>query len=170
MIFDRFKPGSFEGARLERDRDRLEVRMLTLVLTCRFVYDLVEPVLFGLSPHKEFPIQKVLAESPTLLSAVFMLALLLALPMFFTLLFPSPGRLARRMPRRLACYAAAIATVTWFYLSTLALTLDFVTVPWVYLRNGCWSLVLAGLFALSLNAQQVRALHSKARYEAQITR
>ena len=170
MNFNRFTPSGFEAARQERERDRIEVRLLTLVLTCRFVYDLIEPVLFGLSPHKEFPIQRVLAMSPTLLTSVFIGALLLALPMFFTLLFPTPARLARRMPRRLACYAAVMATVTWFYLSTLALTLDYVTVPWVYLRNGTWSLVLAGLYALSLNAQQVRALHSKARYEAQITR
>lgn len=172
MIIDRFSSGSFEMARLERERDRVEVRVLTLVLTSRFLYDLLEPVLFALSANDGSPFQRVMALShmPFALSAVFICSLLFALPMWFSLLLAPAHRLARRLPRRLACYAAVAATVTWFYLSTLALSLEFATLPWIYVRNGCWSLVMAALYALSLNAQQVRALHSKARYEAQITR
>lgn len=172
MMSNRFSESTFEAARLERDRDRIEVRVLTLVLTSRFLYDLLEPVLFALSAQDGSPFQRVMALShvPFALSVVFIAALVLTLPMWLSLLLAPSRRLANRMPRRLACYAAIAATVTWFYLSTIALSLEFATLPWVYVRNGLWSLVMAGLYALSLNAQQVRALHSKARYEAQITR
>lgn len=174
MIFNRFGVPEHRtmAAVPARERDRVEVRVLTLVLTSRFLYDLLEPVLFALHATVGSPFQRVLALShvPLALSVVFICALLLALPMWFSLLFAPVTKLASRLPRRLACYAAITATVTWFYLSALAVSLDLTTLPWVYLRNGCWSLVMAGLYALSLNAQQVRALHSKARYEAQIYR
>jgi hypothetical protein len=176
MIFNRFGVPEHKvplmASMASRERDRVEVRVLSLVLTSRFLYDLLEPVLFALNAAEGSPFQQVLtlSQMPFALSAVFVCALVLALPMWLSLLFAPVARLSWRLPRRLACHAANIATVTWFYLVALSVSLDFSTLPWVYLRNGCWSLVMAGIYALSLNAQQVRALHSKARYEAQVYR
>jgi hypothetical protein len=178
MIFNRFGVPQHKGASMPmaavpaRDRDRVEVRVLTLVLSTRFLYDLLEPVLFAVTAADGSPFHRMLAQSHVqlVLSVVFFSALLLALPMWLSLLFAPVTRLAHRLPRRLACYAATIATVTWFYLSALSVSLDYTVLPWVYVRNGCWSLVMAGIYALSLNAQQVRALYSKARYEAQVYR
>jgi hypothetical protein len=85
-------------------------------------------------------------------------ALVLALPHAIALLF-FPRTLATRWPRKAATLAAAIVTVTWCYLAILSMPLDAGPLVWLYLRQAVESVGLAFLYAISLNAQLLRALY-----------
>ena len=142
-----------------REQDRLEVRLLTIYVTLAFANDLVGPItyIYQIAPSMLFKVAS-LSHAAVGIGALFVLALLLVLPHAFALVF-LPRSLALRWPRKLACLAAALTALTWFYLAVLAVPLDAGPLSFLYGRQSLESLFLALLFAVSLNAQQLRKLH-----------
>ncbi|HET7155703.1 MAG TPA: hypothetical protein VFI87_10100 [Hyphomicrobiaceae bacterium] len=141
-------------------QDRLEVRLLTLYITYEFINGLIGPITFiyGLEPSLLHKVA-ALSHGSWLVGVMFIAALLLAVPHAVALLF-FPKTLAVRWPRKLATAAAAIVALTWAYLSILAIPLDMgMQLFWVFLRQAFESMALAFLYAISLNAQLLRALN-----------
>lgn len=140
-------------------QDRLEVRLLTLYITYVFINGLIGPIacIYSLEPSL---IHKVaaLSHGSWLVGAMFLAALVLALPHALALLL-FPNTLAARWPRRLATMAAAIATLAWAYMAILSLPLDMGQLFWLFLRQAFEAVGLAFLYAISLNAQLLRALN-----------
>lgn len=140
-------------------QDHLEVRLLTMYIAYVFINSLIGPIthIYQL-PSSE--LYKVASQSPSswAVGAMFCVALVLALPHAIALLF-FPRTLAARWPRKAATLAAAIVTVTWSYLAILSMPLDAGPLVWLYLRQAVESVGLAFLYAISLNAQLLRALH-----------
>lgn len=143
------------------EQDRLEVRLLTLYITLSFINDLVGPIcyVYQLAPSLLFKVAS-LSHGGWLVGALFIAALLLALPHCIALI-AFPRSLGCRLPRQLATGAAALVTLTWGYLAVLAMPLDAGPLSLLYLRQAVESLGLAALYALSLNAQQLRAIASR---------
>jgi hypothetical protein len=140
-------------------QDRLEVRLLTIYVTLSFANDLVGPItyIYQVAPSMLFKVAS-LAHATGVIGLLFIVSLVLMLPHVFSLLF-LPRKLGCRWPRKLACLAAAISSLTWFYLAVLASPLDMGPLSLLYGRQGLESLFLSLLFAVSLNAQQLRSLH-----------
>lgn len=140
-------------------QDHLEVRLLTMYLTWAFINNLVGPItyVYGLAPSLLHQVA-AMSHGSWLVGALFVSALLLALPHAVALLF-LPGTMALRWPRKLATLAAVIVTLTWCYLGVLALPLDVGPLSWLYFRQGLESIGLAFLYAISLNAQLLRAIN-----------
>ena len=140
-------------------QDRLEVRLLTIYVTLAFANDLVGPItyIYQVAPSMLFKVA-ALAHATWVIGALFLAALLMVLPHAFALVF-LPRSLSCRWPRKLACLAAAVTALTWFYLAVLARPLDAGPLPFLYGRQSVESLFLSLLFAVSLNAQQLRRLH-----------
>lgn len=99
-----------------------------------------------------------MAHSGNLIGLLFVVALLLTLPHAFSLIF-LPRHLGCRWPRKLACAAAGLSAVIWFYLAVLAAPLDVGPLAVLYGGHVIQSVFLALLFAMSLNAQQLRNLY-----------
>lgn len=140
-------------------QDHLEVRLLTLYLTWSFINNLVGPItyVYGLAPSLLYQVA-AMSHGEWLVGAMFVIALLLAIPHAVALLF-FPRTLAVRWPRKCATLAAVLVTVTWCYLGVLALPLDLGPLSWLYFRQGLESVGLAFLYAISLNAQLLRAIN-----------
>lgn len=141
------------------DQDRVEVRLLSLVLTGSFLNDLVEPIFYIATVHDSM-IYRVacLTHTPWAVVAIFAAAALVALPHFVALLC-MPRFLACRAPRKMACAAACAASLLWAYLGTLALPLDAGALPFLYWRACLGALVIAAVYGFSLNSQQLRILN-----------
>lgn len=139
-------------------QDHLEVRLLTMYLTLAFINDLVGPItyIYQLSPSMLYKVAS-LSHGSWAVGAMFCAALALALPHALALVF-FPRTLATRWPRKAATLAAAIVTVTWCYLAILSLPMDAGPLFWLYMRQAVESVGLAFLYAISLNAQLLRAL------------
>lgn len=139
-------------------QDHLEVRLLTMYLTLSFINDLVGPItyIYQLAPSLLYKVAS-LSHGSWAVGAMFCVALVLALPHAFALVF-FPRTLAVRWPRKAATLAAVIVTVTWCYLAILSLPMDAGPLFWLYLRQAVESVALAFLYAISLNAQLLRAL------------
>ena len=139
-------------------QDRLEVRLLTLYLTWQFINSLVGPItyIYGVQPSLLHQVA-ALSHGEWLVGALFGAALMLAMPHAIALLC-LPRTLAIRWPRKCATLAAVLVTVTWCYLGVLALPLDLGPLAWLYFRQGLESVGLAFLYAISLNAQLLRAI------------
>lgn len=144
------------------EQARIEVRLLSIVLTSSFLYDLLEPVLYFFSVGTS-TLHRVMAMShmPGVIVAVFITAMLVTVPLWLSLVFTPTAGLAERLPRWLACQAAVVATMCWMYLAVLALPLDYGPLSWFYARNALGALIMAAVYALSLNAQQVRQLKER---------
>lgn len=140
-------------------QDHLEVRLLTMYLTLSFINDLVGPItyIYQLSPSLLYKVAS-LSHGSWAVGAMFCAALVLAVPHAVALIF-FPRTLATRWPRKAATLAAVIVTVNWCYLAILSLPLDAGPLVWLYLRQAAESVALAFLYAISLNAQLLRALH-----------
>lgn len=140
-------------------QDHLEVRLLTIYLTVVFINGLVGPItyIYGLAPSLLYRVAQM-SHGTWLVGAMFVSALILALPHAVCLVF-FPKTLAMRWPRKAATLAAAIVTLTWAYLAILALPLDAGPLFWLYLRQAGESIGLAFLYAISLNAQLLRAIN-----------
>lgn len=140
-------------------QDHLEVRLLTMYLTWSFINNLIGPItyVYGLAPSLLYQVA-AMSHGEWLVGALFVLALVLALPHAVALVF-MPQTLAVRWPRKLATMAAVIVTVTWCYLGVLAMPLDVGPLSWLYFRQGLESVGLAFLYAISLNAQLLRAIN-----------
>lgn len=141
------------------EQDRLEVRLLTIYVTLSFANDLIGPItyIYQIAPSMLFKVAS-LARATGFVGSLFVVALLLMLPHAVALVF-FPRSLACRWPRKAACLAAAITSLTWFYLAVLAVPLDSGPLSFLYGRQAMESLFLSLLFAVSLNAQQLRKLH-----------
>lgn len=141
-------------------QDRLEVRLLTLYLTWSFINDLAGPItyVFGLAPSLLYQVAAI-SHGPWFIGGAFILALVLALPHAIALVF-FPGTLHMRLPRRLATAAACLVMVTWGYLAVQSLRLDVGLLHWLYLRQAIESGALGFLYAVSLNAQLLRAIYA----------
>lgn len=140
-------------------QDHLEVRILTLYVTVSFINDLIGPItyIYQLTPSLLYRVA-ALSHGAWAVGAMFVLALLLALPHAVALLF-FPRTLDTRWPRKLATLSAAIVTLTWAYLAVLSLPLDAGPLFWLYMRQAADSIGLAFIYAISLNAQLLRAIH-----------
>jgi hypothetical protein len=140
-------------------QDHLEVRLLTMYLTLSFINDLVGPItyIYQLTPSLLYKVAS-LSHGSWAVGVMFGAALVLALPHAVALIF-FPRTLATRWPRKAATLAAVIVTVTWCYLAILSMPLDAGPLVWLYLRQAVESVGLAFLYAISLNAQLLRALY-----------
>lgn len=140
------------------DQDRAEVRLRTAVLVLLFSAHMLEPAIYALSVGDSMLFKVVrMSWSPALtLSAFFSSAAMMA-PLLFSLMF-LPRLLHCRAPRQLACAGAAMAAVLWGYCGTLALPMDSGALPRIYWFRSAADLLVAGVFALSLNNQLIRSL------------
>lgn len=152
-------------------QDRLEVRLLTLYITYVFINGLIGPItyIYSLEPSLLYKVA-ALSHGSWLVGAMFVAALCLALPHAFALVF-LPRTLAVRWPRKLATIAAVLVMLAWAYLAVLALPMDAGPLFWLYLRQAIEAVGLAFLYAVSLNAQLLRALYKAMQtHEAQAGR
>lgn len=140
-------------------QDRLEVRLLTLYITYVFINGLVGPItyIYDLEPSLLHKVAS-LSHGSWLVGAMFVAAVALALPHTVALIC-FPKTLGIRWPRKLATAAAALAALTWAYLAILAIPLDSGPLFWLYVRQVGEALGLAFIYAISLNAQLLRALY-----------
>ncbi|NDZ11477.1 hypothetical protein C7T35_01470 [Variovorax sp. WS11] len=143
------------------EQDRIEVRMLTLMLTGFFMGNLLQGTIYILAIETS-TLHRVAAmtHASWLVAVLFASAALATLPHVVSLLF-LPRLLAHRLPRKMACFAAMGTAVLWFYLSALARPLDAGPLTLLYICSGLGALVIAGIFGMSLNAQQLRNLAEK---------
>ncbi len=142
-----------------QQQDHLEVRLLTMFVTLVFINGLIGPItyVYGLAPSLLYKVA-AMSHGGELVGAMFVVGLVLAIPHAVALMF-FPRALSKRWPRKLATLAAVIVTVTWCYLGVLALPLDAGPLPWLYFRQALESVGLAFLYAISLNAQLLRAIN-----------
>lgn len=142
-------------------QDRLEVRLLSLYITCSFINDQLGPITYVLKlpPSMLYRVAN-LAHTSWLVGAMFITALVLALPHAIALL-AFPSTLEVRWPRKCATLAASIVMVTWGYLAVLAMPIDAGPLFWLYIRQAIDSAGLAFIYAISLNAQLLRSLVRK---------
>lgn len=138
-----------------------EVRLYAMVLTGSFLWDEAEPIFYILSvPTSTFNKVVAMTHAPDFVAALLCLAFVATLPHFLALLI-FPKLMGRRLPRVLACSAAVVLALIYFYLANLAWPLDIGPLPWLYMRAGLGALVMAFLYAVSLNAQQLRSLAAR---------
>lgn len=144
-------------------QDRLEVRLLSMYITFSFINDQLGPITYVLKlPPSMLYKVATLAHTSWLVGAMFAVAVVLALPHAIALL-AFPRTLAVRWPRKCATLAASIVMVTWGYLAVLAMPVDAGPLFWLYIRQAIDSAGLAFIYAISLNAQLLRALVHKGR-------
>lgn len=148
------------------EQDRIEVRVLTLVLTFFFMGHLLQAAIYILAIETS-TLHRVaaLTHASWLVVALFAAAAAATLPHIVSLLF-LPRLLAHRLPRKMACFAAMGTAVLWFYLAALARPLDGGPLTLIYICSGLGALVIAGIFGVSLNAQQLRNLAERLFHEA----
>jgi hypothetical protein len=148
------------------EQDRIEVRILTLVLTAFFMGHLLQAVIYILAIDTS-TLHRVAAmtHASWLVMVLFGAAALATLPHIVSLMF-LPRLLAHRLPRKMACFAAMGTAVLWFYLAALARPLDAGPLTLIYICSGLGALVVAGIFGVSLNSQQLRNLAEKLFHEA----
>jgi hypothetical protein len=141
---------------LPHNQDRAEVRLLSLIVTGTFFYNLLEPAWYIASLNTG-AMHKIANMSGYLWWVVgaFVLAGVMTLPHLLSLaLFPQ--WLACRFPRKMATYAALIAAFLWGFLATLAMPVDIKGLVLLYWLNSLGSLVVGGVYGFSLNSQQLR--------------
>ncbi|AMM23156.1 hypothetical protein [Variovorax sp. PAMC 28711] len=139
------------------EQNRIEVRLLTIFVTLSFMNDLIGPVMYILQiPASTLFKVAALGHYSWLVGGMFVVSILLTIPHFVSLLV-LPRLLSCRTPRLMACGAAVISALTWIYLAVLAQPLDFAgPISVLYGRQSFESLFLALIYAVSLNAQQLR--------------
>lgn len=143
---------------LPRNQDRTEVRILAAIVTGGFGYFMAEPVMYAWSVDTSLLLKVTfLAGHPTLVLLLMALCVALLVPHFVSLLV-LPRFLDCRAPRLMAFAGALGACVIWFYLADLARPLDVGPLPYLYLGRSFANLVMAAVFAFSLNSQQLREM------------
>jgi len=141
---------------LPHNQDRAEVRLQASFITAVFLLLLAEPIYYIFTvPDAMLTRVTSLAWSRWCVVGSFGLCFLGAVPHLFTLLF-RPDLLAVRHPRRWAAGAAVGAAVTWMVLANMAVPLDVGGVEGAYVIRAVVCLFIAGIFAVSVNAQQMR--------------
>jgi hypothetical protein len=143
---------------LPLDQDKWEVRFGMGVITGFFIGDLLRTAIYILMV-KISPIAKVadLTRAPELLAGICILAALLAVPHLWALTF-RPSELQKMNARRFATYGAAIAVLFWIYVAGWSMPMDIGLASIMYWAKAFGSLVIAFMYAKSINSQQNREL------------
>lgn len=143
------------------EQDRIEVRLLTLTLTGFFVGNLLQAAIYIVAIESSTLYRvAALTHAPWVLVMLFAAAALATLPHLVSLAC-LPRLLDHRLPRKMACFAAMGTAVLWFYLAALSRPLDLGPLTLLYICSGLGALLIAGIFGVSLNAQQLRILAEK---------
>lgn len=138
------------------DQDRTEVRLQAGFITAVFLLLLFEPIFYIFAvPNALITRVSSLAYSPWCVIGAFGLAVVFTLPHLWTLMF-RPDLLGRKVFRRWATFSALGAAVTWMVLANMAVRLDFGGLHWAYAIRAFVALFIGGIFAFSVNAQQMR--------------
>jgi hypothetical protein len=147
------------AASLPSDQNKAEVRIYAALLTIAFISFLMgEPLIYLLSVPDAMIIRVAsLAPSQWSIVAAFAICLFVTIPHLCSLLF-APGSLSSRWPRRFATYGGIGCAVTWIYLGNLAIPLDTGSLEIGYFLRSAFSLLMAGAYAFSMNAQQGREI------------
>lgn len=141
---------------LPRNQDRAEVRLQASFITAAFLLLLAEPIFYiFFVPDALISRVSSIAYSRWCVVGAFGLAFAAALPHLFTLIF-KPDILHRKCFRTAAAWAAIVAACTWMVLANRAVRLDVGGLEWAYGIRAMVSLFIGGIFAFSVNAQQMR--------------
>lgn len=140
---------------------RFEVRLYSTWIAGAFLNDVLDPVIY-IARVPMSTLHKVvgMTGASAFVIAVFLLAALATLPHLWTLVV-RPQSLGSTWPRRWACAAASAVSLVWFYLAVIAHPLDAGPLALLYGRECVGSLALAFLYAVSLNAQQLRQIANR---------
>lgn len=139
-------------------QDHLEVRLLAMYITVEFINSLIGPLtyIYQLTPSLIYQVAARSGNSSAV-AAMFAIALALAAPHAVALIC-FPRTLALRWPRKLATLAACVVALAWAYLAVLSFPLDAGPLFWLYVREVASAMGLAFIYAISLNAQLLRAI------------
>lgn len=138
------------------DQDRAEVRLQAGFIALVFMLLLAEPVFYIFTvPDALISRVSAMAYSRWCVVGAFGVAFLGAVPHLYTLIF-RPDLLNHKAFRTAAAFSAVIAAITWIVLANRAVRLDVGALEWVYAIRALVSLCIAGIFAFSVNAQQMR--------------
>lgn len=144
-------------AKMPADQDRAEVRIYAAAMTVFFMFGCLSPAFFiFLVPASDVAITTRVTTIPSVMIAIsFLASAIMALPHLVSLV-GLPQHLRRREPRLWAIWGAAIAGLTWLYLGVTVEPLDFGDAPWAYWCKAIGCLLVAGVYAYSLNSQLLR--------------
>jgi hypothetical protein len=138
------------------DQDRAEVRMQAAFITTVFLLLLAEPIFYIFSvPDALISRVSSLAYSRWCVVGTFGIAFVAALPHLYTLVF-RPDLLDHKIYRSAAAFGAVLAGATWIVLANRAVRLDLGGLEWAYGIRAVAVLFIAGIFGVSVNAQQLR--------------
>lgn len=151
--------GAAPAARL--GDSRVEVRSLSFVVFALFFYQLAEPG-FYISSVSESLFYRVagLNHMRAPIAFAFFLAAALILPHLASLAF-FPDQLHRKLPRKLAAYAAIGGSFVWGFLGYKAWPLDYDWLSGICLLRAFIDLWLGVVLGISVNAQQAREAKEK---------
>lgn len=140
---------------LPKDQNRFEVRLAVAIITLFFIGGCGQAaVLIALRARTPLVSVACATQAPTLFALLFFLAGAATVPHLWALVF-QPERLADKGPRKLATAGTALASVLWLYLGNIAIPMD--VAQWVYFAKAfACILLVGGVYAFSLNSQQVR--------------
>lgn len=149
-----------------QQQDHLEVRLLAAYVTLEFLKSLIGPIVYILQLSPSLISQVALRSGhPDVIAGMFIAAGVLATPHALSLVF-LPRTLEVRWPRKFATLAACLVTLAWAYLAVLTFPLDVSPMFWLYVREAASNVALAFIYAVSLNAQLLRALYKALNHEA----
>lgn len=137
-------------SRMPKDQQRFEVRLYAAIVTFLFILSSAAPAMLVLFDPVKTPMH-------WFVSAMFWLSVALTIPHLFTLVF-MPRLLSRRKPRLLAVWGATIAAFVWLFLGVHADPTQYGEdpSPWFYWLRALGCLLVAAIYAWSLNNQQLR--------------
>lgn len=140
---------------LPTDQGRVEIRIMAAVITLFFIGGCIQPV-WLLVTQAPTPLVRIMMVSqvPIGVATLFLLAALAALPHLWALVL-HPEQLACKWPRKLATAGAALGSLLWIYVGNLSIPLDSPTLIYFLKSFGC-AVFVGGVYAFSLNSQQVR--------------
>ncbi|MCR6477517.1 transmembrane segment-containing protein [Variovorax phage VarioGold] len=138
------------------DQDRAEVRLQAAFITTVFLLLLAEPIFYVFGVPDSF-IGRVssMTYSRWCVIGAFSISFAAALPHLYTLVF-RPDLLDHKGYRRAAAFAAVLAGATWIVLANRAVQLDVGGLAWAYAIRAVSVFFIAGIFGVSVNAQQMR--------------
>lgn len=139
------------------NQDRVEVRIYAGAMTLLFFGWSMEAAVAG-ALIEQSPLYKIvsLTHYPLLMLSAFFLAALAVIPHLVSLI-AIPSILTCRWPRLIAFYGSCFSSVLWFYFANCARPLDYGELPYLYVARALMCMVVASVFAFSLNAQQLRS-------------
>lgn len=139
-----------------RDQDRAEVRVQAIFISAVYLLLLLEP-LYYIYTVPGAMIARVSSTAPSVwcITGSFALCFVAMLPHLWTLIF-RPDLLGQKRYRVWAAFAALGASVTWLVLANLAVPMDVGGLEWAYGIRALATLCIAGIYAFSVNAQQLR--------------